>query len=490
VKDDAAITRRDFVATAALGVASLSLASCERRTKALAVTPGADAIQRLRASLGGHIVLPGDSAYDNARRVAWRNPATDKHPALLAVCARDSDVARCIEFARRHEMKLAVRSGGHSFMGWGVGDGLVIDVSRMKEMTVDPVGRRIRVGAGVTAEEMLRSAAPHGLAPNLGECGSVGAGLGLGGGLGWLSGSHGATCDSLLSARLVTAGSDFVSTEGSSNADLDWAVRGGGGNFGVVTSFDYQLHPVREVLAGGFAYDVVDARVVIRGFQDFMSTAPDELQALVYLNGGRSPSLMVVLVYAGDVSAGERVINSFRKLRARRRDWVQRRLYADVYTMPPYSDDNGPGCAFHAIRGSYIEHLSHDAIDVLLERFSNPPPACDFGFDLDHYMHGRVCRVAPQSTAFELRAPGAVHLAFGAEWDAPERAAACGAWLDETWRQLQPFAGGRMYTNYMSVDGDAPAKAAYGRNYARLASIKRRYDPENVFAGNLNIRPA
>ena len=441
-------------------------------------------------SLGGRVILPGDPEYDKTRRVVWWNPATDKRPAMIAQCERDDDVARCIDFARRQELTLAVRSGGHSFLGWGTGDGLVIDVSRMKDIALDPVQRTIRVGAGVTAEEMLSVAAKHGLAPILGECASVGAGLALGGGLGWLSGKYGATCDNLLSARLITAGADSATTDALSNEDLYWAIRGGGGNFGVVTSFEYRLHAVREVLAGGFAYPVRDARSVVRFFQSFMSTAPDELQALAYLSSAGGGSVMVVVVYAGDLNAGERLVSQFRRFRVPQRDWVQRRAYADTYTMPPYSDDDGPAGAFHAIRGSYLEHLSHEAIDAVLARFAEPPPACEFGFNLDHYTHGEVCRVAPDSTAFELRAPGGVHVAFGAAWDAPERAAACTSWLDETWKQLQAYAASRMYANYMSAEGELAAKAAYGRNYARLVSIKKRYDPDNVFRGNLNIQPS
>jgi FAD/FMN-containing dehydrogenase len=484
------ITRRDFVRKSAAGVASLALAGCDRPSRDLAIATDADAIRRLRASLSGRLLVPGNSDYDAARRVAWWNPATDKHPAMLAQCVRDDDVARCIEFGRRHGFPLAVRSGGHSFMGWGTGDGLVIDVSRMKDLAIDPTRQTARVGAGVTAEEMLAAAAAHGLAPVLGECGSVGAGLALGGGLGWLSASYGATCDNVLSARMITAGVDSASVDGSSHPDLDWAIRGGGGNFGIVTSLEYRLRPVREVLAGGFAYPVRDARAVIRFFQDFMSTAPDEMQALVYLESARGGSVTVMFVFIGDVDAGERLIDQFRRFKAPQRAWVARRAYGDIYRMPPYSDDTGPSCAFHAIRGSYLEQLSHDAIDVVLARFAAAPPACEFGFDFDHYMHGKVCRVPPDSTAFELRTGGAVHIAFGAEWDAPGRATACAAWLDETWSQLQPFAGGRMYANYMSVDGEHAARAAYGRNYDRLASVKRKYDPDNVFRGNLNVRPA
>ena len=288
---------------------------------------------------------------------------------------------------------------------------------------------------------------------------------------------------------MITAGASSVKTDARSNEDLYWAIRGGGGNFGVATWFEHRLYPVREVLAGGFAYRVSEERLTIRVFRDFMSTAPDQLQAAAYLESAHGGALMVLFVYSGDLKAGEKLLSKFRNATRPQRDWVQRRAYADTYTMPPYSDE-GPSCAFHAIRGSYLERLSDEAIDTVLSRFAEAPPACEFGFDFDHYMHGEVCRIAPDSTAFELRTPGAVHLAFGAEWDAPERAKACTAWLDETWRQLQSYSGGRMYTNYISVEGEASAKAAYGRNYSRLVSIKRRYDPENVFRGNLNIRPS
>ena len=481
-------TRREFIQASLLSSASVALGAC----RAESGTADASDIRALSAKLRGRVVLPTDADYDSMRRVSWMNPANDKRPVMFVQVASDDDVARSIEFARRHGLQVAVRSGGHSNMGWGVGDGLVIDLKQLNSITVDPATNTLRCGTGAIAGDLVNAAAKHGLAPALGECASVGAGLALGGGVGWLAGKHGATCDNVLSARLMTASSHVLTASGGSNEDLYWAIRGGGGNFGVVTEFEYRLHPVREVLAGGMSYPQREARSVIRFYRDFMAEAPDELQGLAYLSGGDHATFLVLLVHSGDPKAGDELVRRFRQFRKPLKDWIERRPYADVYTMPPYSDDgNGPPpCAFHAIRGTYIERLSDDAIDLVLDRFAASPPACGYGFDFDHYMHGEVCRVAPDATAFNLRAPGAIHLAFGAEWNAPEREEACVSWLDETWRLLQRHSGGRMYTNFASVEDKPAAEAAYGSNYGRLASIKRRHDPDNVFRRNLNIEPA
>jgi hypothetical protein len=244
------------------------------------------------------------------------------------------------------------------------------------------------------------------------------------------------------------------------------------------------------MLTGGFVYPAAgNASAVLRSFRDFMAAAPEELQGAAYLESVRGGSLTVLFVHSGALATGERLMGQFRSYRRPEREWLQRRSYADIYTMPPFSDD-GPSCMAHAIRGSYLQSLSDEAITTVIERFAKAPPACAYGFAFDHYMHGQVCRVAPEATAFELRTAGAVHLAFGADWNESDQANACIAWLDETWRHLQAYSGGRMYTNYISVDGDASARAAYGRNYARLVSLKRKYDRQNVFRGNLNIRPS
>jgi FAD/FMN-containing dehydrogenase len=416
------------------------------------------------------------------------NSATDKRPAMIAQCARPDDVARCVEFGRRYDLPIAVRSGGHSFLGWGTcDDGLVIDLSSMKSISIDPGRRTVRAGAGVIGQELVSAAGRHGLAPVLGECGTVGiAGLTLGGGVGWLTGKHGAACDNLVSAHVMTTDSRSIVASATSNPDLYWAIRGGGGSFGIATSFELRLHAVREVLAGGFTYPVRDARGVLRFYRDFMAAAPDELQALAYVTPAGGGVLNVIVVYVGDFAEGERLISPLRKVASPVRDTVQRRPYPETITMPPYAEY--VPSVFSAVRGTYLERLSDEAIDVALDRFAQAPPACALGFD--HYMHGAVCRVAPDSTAFDLRAPGALHVWIAPQWDIPAAAASAMAWTNETWDLLQPYSGGRMYANYQSVEGESAVRAVYGRNYPRLASLKWKYDPANVLQRNQNIRPA
>ena len=446
-----------------------------------------EAINKFRTSLRGGLILPADQEYDGARRVAYWNPVADKHPAMIARCAHEDDVRRCVDFARQQDLTAAVRAGGHSFLGWGTcDDGLIIDVSGMKEIAIDPNKRTARAGAGMLAQEMDSAAASYGLAPVLGECPTVGiAGLTLGGGLGWLSGKYGAICDNLLSANLITADSRSVIASAESNPDLFWAIRGGGGNFGIATSFEYRLHPVSEVLAGRFTYPVQEARQVLRFYREFMAAAPDELQALAALRTAGNGVVIVAFVYLGDLNAGKELIDHFRTFLTPTHDTVQPRPYTEMFPMPPSGDFVPP--AFSTIKGSYLEQLSDEAIDIAVECFKQAPPGCAIGFD--HYVHGEVCRVAPDSTAFELRTPGALHVVIVSEWDAAAAAAASMTWTEDTWKLLQPYSGGRIYANYMSIEGEQAVKAVYGSNYSRLRTIKTKYDPENFFRRNQNMRP-
>ena len=480
-------TRREFIKQSAMAAGMLTLLNaCGPGVKTLKSPLDSNSLSKFRKGFSGRVILPGDAEYETARKVIFITRETDKHPAIVAQCKNEEDVLRCIDLAHQHELEVAVRSGNHSVMGWGTCEkGIVIDLSKMKGITVDPIRKTAQVTAGNTAEEILAAAAQYGLAPVLGECGSVGAGLTLGGGLGWLSGKYGAACDNLISARIITADAHTIKTDLGTNQDLFWAIRGGGGNCGVATTFEYQLRPVREVLGGGLVYPISKAGDMLRFFKDFMSTAPDELQPECFLTTNGRGSIRIEFVYFGNLNEGEQLLNTFRKFKTPDQDWIKRRTYAEIYKMDPVDDTMH--CPSVTFKTSYVEQLSDEVIDIILDRLAQPPAACGLGFLFGHYMHGEVCRVKPDTTAFELRKSGAVHLGFWSEWKESQNESACISWLDKTVDVLQPYSGGRIYSNYMSTTGENTAKAVYGSNYTRLAELKKKYDPQNFFHLNQNI---
>lgn len=482
-------TRREFIKQSAMAAGWLTLLNaCGQSFKLLKSPLDPDAISKFRKGFSGYVILPGDSAYETARRVLAWNPETDKYPAIVAQCKNEQDVLRCIDFAHQHSLEVSVRSGNHSNLGWGTCEnGIVIDLSKMKDITIDPLRQTAQVTTGNTAAEIVTAAARYGLAPVLGQCGSVGSGLLLGGGLGWLSGKYGASCDNLISARIITEDARILKTDTSTNQDLFWAIRGGGGNFGVATSFEYKLHPISEVLAGSFIYPINKARSLLRFFREFMLAAPDELQADFYLATQGKGSITVEFVYSGNLDKGERLLEAFRRFMAPEQDSVKRMDFSQVYNMG--ADGGMIPCSFDSDKGSYIEHLSDEVIDLILERFAQPPPSCGLVFNFSHFMHGEVCRIAPDATAFGLRKAGAVHLAFWVQWKDPSNASACLAWQNKTFELLQPYSGGRIYANYMSTKGEAAAKSTFGANYPRLVQLKKKYDPQNFFHLNQNILP-
>ena len=314
------------------------------------------------------------------------------------------------------------------------------------------------------------------------------AGSTLGGGLGWLSGMHGAVCDNLLSAELMTSDGRTVAASATENPDLFWGLRGAGANFGVTTSFEYQLHPLPEFTAGGFTYQMRDARAVLRFFRDFMAAAPDELQAYPWFgwlpDGDRC--VEVVVCYAGDGKHARAVFEPLRAVAVPVIDTVRPRSYAETLAIGVNSPD-APPSGYSAVKGTYLEHLSDEAIDIVLDHMARAPASGLVG--LDHYMHGAVCRVAPDATAFSLRAAGALFLWIGTGWDEPSFEASSTGWMDDTWRALQSYSGGRIYTNYQSTEGVAANQEAFGAGYARVRALKKKYDPTKFFQRNQNIRP-
>lgn len=479
-------TRRDFIKQSAITTAMLPfLFSCGQSSKPFSTILDKDAILKFRKNFGGQIILPNDAQYEMKRQAGYINPGLDRHPSLIAICKDEQDVLKSLEFAQLHQLEIAVRSGNHSNMGWGtVENGMVIDLSRMKSVSINTNKKTAIVAAGATAAEILNATAVYGLAPVMGECGSVGSGLVLGGGLGWLSGKYGATCDNLLHARIVTADLHALHTDSKVNHDLFWAIRGGGGNFGIATSFEYQLHPVSEILGGSFIYPISKARSILKHFNEFMSNAPDELQADCYLT---SNECWVEFVYFGDLDSGESLLNQFRKFTKPERDSLKRRLFSEVYAMEPGGDFGTD--IYVSNKGSYIERISDEVIDFVEECVNQPPDSGKVFFDFSHFMHGEVCRVESDTTAFELRNPNAVHLTYWLTWKEPANAAACMKWHNKIFNRLESFGGGRVYANYMSTPGGANAKSVFGSNFMRLQQVKKKYDPNNIFHLNQNILP-
>ena len=379
---------------------------------------------------------------------------------------------------------MAVRGGGHSFVGWGVcDDGIVIDTSLMKSIRIDAGTRTARVEAGVLGREFAGATLPHRLAPVLGECATVGVvGLTLGGGLGWLSGKHGAACDNLLSAELVTADGRLLRTSATENSDLFWAIRGGGGNYGVVTSLTCQLHPLDDVISGDLSYRYSDARSVLEVFGDVMAGAPDALQASVFLNRGAEPVISISVCWSGDPRDADAVIRPLRKSVIPVTDTVRRGTLMDAFVAT-----KGPP-AFGIIKGSYLQSLSGGAIDTILDGFAEAPgPVAMIG--LDHYMHGAVCRVKPDSTAFELRARDAVPIWVQAIWEDTASEASLSRWVSQTWTAIRAHSGGRAYANYPAAETESSIREVYQENYSRLVAVKTQYDRKNVFQRNFNVRP-
>jgi FAD/FMN-containing dehydrogenase len=444
-------------------------------------------VQAFRAQLRGPVLGPGDAGYDGARRV-W-NGMIDRKPALVARCAGAADVMRAVEFARTRELLVAVRGGGHSASGQAVCDGgLVIDLSGMKGVRVSPAARTARAEPGVIWGEFDRETQAFGLATTGGVVSTTGiAGLTLGGGVGWLMRSHGLTCDNLVSADVVTADGQLRTASANENADLFWALRGGGGNFGVVTSFEYRLHPVGPlVLAGLLIHPRPRAGEVLRFYRDFTRTAPDELAAyaaLVTAPDGM-PVVAIVVCYNGPVEAGERVIRPLRQFGPPIADMVQPMPYTAFQSI--LNDANPPGLQVYW-KSSFLRDLTDEVIDLIVAH--GPTMPSPLAAMIVEFYGGAVNRVGAADTAYPHRS--ALYLLnMMSLWPDPTKSDANVAWVRGLYEAAEPFATGRTYMNFLSDEGEDRVRAAYGENYPRLAAVKRRYDPTNFFRLNPNIQPA
>lgn len=447
------------------------------------------ATTRLRAKLKGRLVLPGDATYENARRVFYWNPRTERAPLAVVQCGHEEDAVRAVEFARERALEVAVRSGGHSHLGWGSSHGIVIDLSPLKQISIDPQRRVIRAQAGVLGGEVARAAGEHDLVPVLGQCPGVGAtGVTLGGGLGYLSGLFGACCDHLLSARLVTADTRTLDVNAESDPDLFWALRGAGANFGVTTSFEARLQSIGPVLGGDVHFAVRDARAVLRGFREIMHDAPDGFQGTLNLTPGER-GLFLSLSHSGAETEADAMLRKVRSIAAPTKELVQRQPFATLAVKAAATNPgNTPAPAFRAIQTVYRERITDDVIDLLVDQLAQASPDVIFG--LSHYMHGEVCRVKPDATAFPHRQAHSVHLRAAYHWSDPRANEARFAWGEEWLRLFRPRSGERLYANYQTYETAAGSPSLFGANHPRLLALKTKHDPANFFRRNANIAPA
>jgi hypothetical protein len=447
---------------------------------------GSSVRRELGSGLRGEVVWPGDRGYDPARAVF--NGMIDRRPLAVVRCADASDVVRCIRLAGRHELPLSVRGGGHSVAGNAVRDGAVmLDLSGMKALRLDPEARTVRAEPGLTLGEFDRATQAFGLATTLGVVSTTGiAGLTLGGGLGWLNGRHGLACDNLISADVVTADGRLLRASAGENEDLFWAIRGGGGNFGVATSLEYQLHPVELVLAGGLSYPAEVAPRVLRFYDDFVKAAPDELStaASLGLTPAGEPTLSIAVCYCGPVDEGEQVLRPLRRFQPPVDDGIQPMPYTALQTA---RDEGFPFGRRHYWKSGWLRDVTDGAIETLM-RFLPQMPSSASGIGLQQ-LHGVASRVAPSATAFPHRAEQ-YDFCILSQWSEADDSDRNLQWTRAAFEAMQPHLEESVYVNNLGDEGQARVHAAYGENWPRLAAVKRTYDPDNLFRANQNIDPA
>ena len=456
-------------------------------TMQTAIDPAA--IGTLRAGLRGPVIAPDDDDYDAARRT-W-NATADRRPALVARCTGTADAIRALAFAREHDLLVAVRGGGHSMPGYSTCDGgIVIDLSPMKGVLVDVGRRSVRAQAGVTWGEFDRETQQFGLAVTGGGVSTTGiAGLTLGGGFGWLGRRYGLSSDNLLSADVVTADGRFVRASETEEPDLFWGLRGGGGNFGIVTSFEYQLHDVGPVIMGGMvAYASDDAAAVLRYFRDLTASAPDDLAVDAMLGSAPDGTPIVALfaAYAGSVESGERALRGANKVATPLVDDLNPRPY--VRQQSDLWDAAFPSGQSYYWSSHFMDDLTDDVIDLLVRGFpaTRPYPRHDV---LIEHLGGAIAARDDDATAFGHRA-ARYNILVGTNWIDPSDTGRAVGWVKEVSAQVAPHSRGGGYVNYVADEGEASVRGAYGGRYDRLVALKDRYDPENVFGLNQNITPS
>ena len=455
----------------------------------MATTAGMDAdrLDALRGSVSGTLLAPGDGGYEEARRV--HNGLIDRNPALIARCQSTADIADAVRFARAEGLDICVRGGGHNVAGRAVVDGaLMIDLSPMKGVYVDQGARTVRAQGGVLWRELNRETAAHGLAVTGGAISTTGiAGLTLGGGLGWLMAKYGLAADNVNAVELVTAEGDVRDVTAESDPDLFWALRGGGGNFGIAASFEYRLYPLQMITGGLIAHPIDAAGDLLRFYREALASVSDDLTVfagLVHAPDGSGHKLSAMVVFhTGTPEEAERELAPFK-------NWGSP-LAVEVGPMPyqvmnTLLDANYPTGSLNYWLSSFTSGLPDGLIDTAVERFATVPST--MSAVLLEQFHGAVCRVGVTDTAVPHREEG-WNLLLPSVWTDPADTEANIAWTRETHAALAPHLTEGRWLNYLGDDQDDAVRAAYGPNYDRLVELKRRFDPQNVFRHNHNIVP-
>lgn len=453
-------------------------------------------LAEFKSRLHGRLILPQDAEYDEARKV-W-NGMIDKHPALIARCANAEDVVRAVKFATSHHLLVAVRGGGHNVAGFGTcDDGIVIDLSLVKGIDIDIASHTGRAQGGLTWGEFDKATQEHGLATTGGLVSTTGiAGFTLGGGIGWLMRKHGLALDNLLSVEMVTANGQRVTANENENAELFWGVRGGGGNFGIVTEFTYRLHPVGpNIFGGAIFHPLAQAKELLRFYHEWVRTLPDEMTTMVaLLTAPPAPfvpqplqgtqMIAIALCHIGAMDQGAELVKPLREFALPAIDLLGPHPYIGLQGM---FDASAPKGILSYWKTEYLRGLEDGAINMLVEqagKMHSPFSAIHI-----HHVEGIVGRVQPDITAFGHRDAPFILNVIGAWMDATKSNSHIG-WVRETWQAVQPYSTGAAYLNFLDKDDTQRVKDAYGlAKYARLVALKNKYDPTNFFHLNQNISP-
>ena len=447
------------------------------------------ALAKLRSNFAGIVLQPSDPDYDDVR--ALHNGLIDKHPAVIARVRNEADIAAAIAFAREHGLEIAVRGGGHNVSGRAsVEGGMMIDLSLMKTVTVDAASKRAVAQGGVTWGEFNRATQEHGLATTSGVISTTGiAGLTLGGGYGYLAGMHGLATDNLVAATVVTADGKIVRASSDENPDLYWALRGGGGNFGVVSSLEYQLHPVGPtIMAGAIAWPLAQAREVLRFYRDVTASASDQLTYIAGVghapDGSGAKVAIIGAAYFGSIADGEKALGPLKQLGSPLFDMIQPATYCDLNGI---FDVAYPKGMLYYWKSNFLAVFDDKVIDAMIGAVERCPSKRS-GIFVEHW-HGALARVPQDQTAFHHRHEGH-NLLLLSQWYGAEAKAENIAWTRASFSAQEPFFASARYVNYLDQDDAADLAGPFGVNYARLARVKAKWDPQNVFHLNQNVQPA